>query len=282
MAKYLFLDQASARHPQVMSALDDPNARVVISDAYLAEFSRWVPDRISQHFQRLAQLRDRVYLAAAAGSCIQREIKSLTRTNQGHVIHSQGTVWIRQALADPVALAQMNTEAELKKIVHEDRYSDPATCSNYIGIVRTFETAMARANFRPVAHDAPITDDELEGIIKLARLSVYRYVLGYGHSAVAAKKFALGDSYLFREASSRFCRAVDWAQAHGIQDQSKQQLYSENMDLEYVSLATYFDDFLVYEKRSRRNIENVRRLLKMSPSIRMMREATVTGIAGVA
>lgn len=275
MAKYLFLDQASARHPAVMGSLDDPDARAVISDAYLAEFSRWVPEKVARHFERLSQMRDRVYFAEAASACIKREIKTLKRTNRGHVIHSEGTAWLRRQLADPLRLARMNTEDELRKIVIEDRYSDPRNHANYVGMVKVFEAAMARTGFHAKTHDAPIADDELVEMVELARLCVYRYIRHHGHSETAARKFALGDSYLLREVGARLCRIADWAQARGIGDQSEGQIFSENIDLEYVSISTYFDDFLVYEKRSRRNIDNVRRMLSLAPSIRKMRAATV-------
>jgi hypothetical protein len=71
---------------------------------------------------------------------------------------------------------------------------------------------------------------------------------------------------------SGVCRIADWARAKGIDDQDGKKLDNEAIDVEYVAMASYFDELSADDKRNLRNDDNLRRLLALAPNVLEMRE----------
>ncbi len=78
---------------------------------------------------------------------------------------------------------------------------------------------------------------------------------------------------------SGVCRIADWARAKGIDDQDGKKLDNEAIDVEYVAMASYFDELSADDKRNLRNDDNLRRLLALAPNVLEMREPEAGQIA---
>ncbi len=268
---YLFLDQSSARHPAFTARLDDPRSRIIVPDVYFAEFSRAAPATLERHLERLRECRDRLYCAVSSSECLFRERDDRRRTTRGFVISSQATVLLRKRLADVRSLADLMTQPEVVHTVVADRYSKPDNRDAFKGMVREYERAMKMVKYRAPA-GTPMNEEELQGTIKLGRGAVSSYLQHRGWSPAAARAFAKKDSFMFRDICVRMCRFADWAQAKGIDGQDSAKIDNEGMDIEYVALASYFDEFLTDDKRNQRNDANFRRLLALAPTMKEMRE----------
>ena len=268
---YLFLDQSSARHPDFAARIDDPRSRIIVPDVYFAEFSRAVPATLERHLERLRDCRDRLYCAVSSSECLLRERDAHRRTTRDFVISSEATMLLRRRLVDPRSLAAQMTQPEVVKAVITDRYSKPNDRAAFKGMVHEYERAMKMVKHRAPA-GTPMSEEELSGTIKLGRGAVSSYLQHRGWSATASRAFARKDSFMFRDICARMCRFADWAQAKGIDGQDAAQLDNEDMDIEYVVLASYFDELLTSDKRNQRNDANLRRLLMLAPTMKAMRE----------
>lgn len=272
---FLFLDQSSVRHHQFNDLLQNNYNKIVISDVYLTEFSLAHPSTLMRHLDTLAQMRDRVYVATGAGALLRKELEIQKRVNRGHVIRSDHTKYIRERLLNIESLASWITSNEQRDRVISERYSEEIKLQRFKEMVKIYERAMHAAKFRGKAGEL-IPDSELTPLIHDLRYAILDGFQKRGWSPTEAKRFALCDSYHLRIVAAFFLRAMDWAQSHGIESQSTEQLYNEDIDLEYVTTASYFDEFLVYENRSKRNFSNLKRLLHLAPEERKIRQ--VSGI----
>jgi len=270
--KYHFLDLSSAWNPVFSTRLDDPQSRIIVGDIYFSEFSQAEPDRIEKHFVRLQSFGDRLYYGTSATECLNREIATLRRTPQSFVIDSTATVWMRRNLGEPRSLAKLISQPEMRRTVIEDRYSNQDSRDRYKVMVRTYEHAM-KITKHNVPSATPLDEAMLIDTVKIGRYSVFKYLKDLGRSESDSYRFAMKDSYMIRDICSRLCRIADWAQSKGITGQNSAQLDNEGIDVEYVVMASYCDEFLTADLRNQRNDKNLRRLLMLAPGVRKMRSA---------
>lgn len=269
MVAYLLLDQSSARHAAFADRLSQPDVRIVVSDVYFSEFTRASQNLLERHLERLLAHRDRLHYAVATSQCLNRELATLRRTTRDFVLNAEATVWVRQHLASVRTLAELITQPASRRIVTEDRYSQPEGRAGFRLMVREYECAMAELGHR-APFGTPIDDDNLRQTIKTGRWTVFNHLVENGVPLGKARAFAMKDTYMLRDICMRLCRFADWAQSRGIDGQSDEQLDNEGMDLEYLVIGSYFDEFLTADRRNQRNDANFCRLLKHLPRVREM------------
>lgn len=235
----------------------------------MAEFCRAAPSTLKRHLESLAQYRDRIYVSAAAGISMRRESTDLTRTTQGHRIDRLATIHLRDKLRDPDALALLLTDPAAQDRVKNERYDDHDGNAAFVSIIKEITEAM-KLDPERVQGERLLRDEYLVSAIKQTRRAMLVYLVQAGQDKVRARKFASGDSMMFRFLSTHFCRHMDWAQTKGIIDVQEADIYNEKMDLEYVTMASYFDEFLAVDKRNQRSDLNLRRLLVLAKKVRAL------------
>ena len=270
VVKYLFLDQSSARTFAFAPRLDDPNVKVVVGDVYFTEFSQADATTVQRHLDRLRAFGNRLYFGRSATECLKRELSLLRRTNRDVALNAEATVWLRRELAATRPLAELITGPDIRKTVNEDRYSKQKPRDAFKDMVRMFESAMKSTMYN-VSSGTPLAEDVLRDIVQLGRFSIFKYLCESGQPVLDARRFAMKDSFMLRDVCARLCRFTDWAQSKGIDGQSAAQLDNEGMDVEYVVVASYFDEFLTSDQRNQRNDSNLRHLLRLAPGVRKMR-----------
>ena len=274
MAKYLFLDQSSARIFAFAPQLNDSSVKVVVGDVYFTEFSQAEAPTVQRHLDRLREFGGRLYFGRSATECLKRELSSLRRTNRDVAINSEATVWMREKLTETRPIAELITGSDIRKTVIEDRYSNQMARDTYKGMVRMYERAM-KITKHNVPFGTPLDEAVLRDTIALGRYSVFKYLADEGRGESDARRFAMKDTFMLRDICARLCRIADWAQSKGIDGQNAAHLDNEGMDMEYVVLAGYFDEFLTSDQRNQRNDVNLRRLLALVSDVRKMREPSI-------
>lgn len=274
VVKYLFLDQSSARSFAFAPQLNDPSVKVVVGDVYFTEFSQADATTVQRHLDRLREFGNRLYFGRSATECLNRELSLLRRTNRDVALNSEATVWMRERLTATRPLAELITGPDIRKTVIEDHYSSQKARDAYKEMVRMYERAM-KITKHNVPFGTPLDEAVLRDTVMLGRYSVFKYLADGGQSETDARRFAMKDTFMLRDICARLCRIADWAQSKGIDGQDAAQLDNEGMDVEYVVLASYFDEFLTSDQRNQRNDANLRRLLALVPDVRKMREPSV-------
>jgi hypothetical protein len=272
---YHFLDQHSAKSPDFMTILNDPSVLIVASDVYFTEFIRATATRLKKHLDELKKHSNRLFVAKSAGECVRYEINSLQRITKGRIIDQATTRFVRVRLLDTEEFAASLTNSDVQKEIQQERYSNPFMGQQFIQLTKEVQNRMSDISDYKRRPGEPLGEDDLKSIIRNARMSLANYLVGHNHDVQKAKTFALKDSYMLRSFCANLCRVVDWAHVKGIEGQGDEPMYNEFMDIEYVSVGSYFDRFLTLDKRNVRNDLNLRQLIKLLPRTRKIRSPDV-------
>lgn len=261
MAQYCYLDAHAALHPSFENHLNDRNNRIIVSEDYLAEMTRWEgSSKRIEHLRRLASIINRVYYAVDEAACLSLERKCLTLTNRSKVMLNSGTELLRGALTNPLEFNSYFSDDDIQRTIKDNNYNNPDLRPWLIRMVNHFGQLFRQHN---VARSGSrlLTDEELKSIMGAARLFVRDQLIENGIPFYKAENFCKRDSCSWRQHVCIFSRIYDWTLRNGIEGLSEQQVYAEQADMRHVCLASYFDLFLTADVANKRTDENLRRAI---------------------
>jgi hypothetical protein len=259
------VDQNMMRSDELRARADvDPDCLFVIPDAALEEMvkhEKW-EETLRGSFRILAPVLERVFFSAGIGELLRYEQRTKRPVGLKQLLPDAITYevreFVRAVLTESERLGDVRRRVNTsrQKVLVERRGGDDLKTRMLADIDR-----LKRLNGRELTNEARsgrMSADARLGLLKLRAEAILRQFLGF--NLPPPESFQPS-----RLMTTRFIYATLWYQEHwlyegGLDDAKPKMLANDDFDMEYVLIASFFDDLLSEDRRAKRCAADLRLL----------------------